>query len=74
MYLLNALFFCVSDYFHGKQLFLFQIRSSLIIFLFLKAKLSIFPQGLIFVDKLPQQFKIVKAKNSFKFFDKDTRI
>ena len=36
-----------------KQSFLFQNSPSIIILLFLKAKLSIFASGLIFVDQLP---------------------
>ena len=40
-------------FFDGKIYFIFQNCSSIIILLFLKAKLSIFAWGLIFVDKLP---------------------
>ena len=50
-YIINTLFFCISNFFMENNL-LFQISPSIIILLFSKAKLSIFTWGSIFVNEL----------------------
>ena len=59
--MLNALFL-----FHVKSSFLFQISPSTIILLFLKAKLSTFTGGLIFVDELPLIANDFELQHSFR--------